>query len=180
MQRRRFAELAEWAVREVEQAGIPNHLLYVQLSDVLDRAREAELSTSDVVMLHLPPDALAKMAERQTVRGKLCAMEADSASAAPTHNADFTMVNWYGTEYHFALGVQSSAVQALWAEWEKTGLGLHQDTIRDAVDAERDTFRMDKAFRNHPAFGTMIQAAGDGRYRLVPPDEQSSRRNEKA
>lgn len=89
--------------------------------------------------------------------------------APPVHNADFTMVNWYGTEYHFALGVQSSAVAALWAEWEKTGLGLHQDTIRNAVDAERDSFRMDTAFRNHPAFGTMIQRCGDGRYKLAPP-----------
>jgi hypothetical protein len=90
----------------------------------------------------------------------------------PVHNADFTMVNWFGTEYRFALGIQSSAVKALWEEWEKTGLGLHQETIREAVDAERDSFRMDKAFRNHPAFGTVIQKTGDARYRLVPPGAQ--------
>jgi hypothetical protein len=91
-----------------------------------------------------------------------------------THSADFTFVNWYGTEYTFALGVQTSAVKALWDEWEKTGLGLHQDTIRNAVDPERDSFRMDKAFRNHRAFGTMIQSTGDGKYKLVPAEPKKS------
>lgn len=92
---------------------------------------------------------------------------ADTPNAV--HNGDFTMVNWYGTECTFALGVQSSAVAALWTEWEKTGLGLHQGTIREAIDEERDSFRMDTAFRNHLAFGSMIQRCGDGRYRLAPP-----------
>ncbi|HEX2973106.1 MAG TPA: hypothetical protein VHP11_12285 [Tepidisphaeraceae bacterium] len=93
------------------------------------------------------------------------------------HNADFTMVKWYGDEYHFALGNQSAAVRALWEEWEKTGLGLHQETIRDAIDPERDpksVFRMDTAFRDHLAFGTMIQRCGDGKYRLVPPSSSKA------
>jgi hypothetical protein len=89
-------------------------------------------------------------------------------SKKATHNADFTMVNWFGEEYTFALGVQSSALKALWEEWEKTGLGLHQDTIRNSIDAERDSFRMDTAFRNHPAFGRMIKKIGDGKYKLAP------------
>jgi hypothetical protein len=91
----------------------------------------------------------------------------------PSHSADFTFVNWFGTEYTFALGVQSSAVQALWGEWERSRLGLHQDTIRNQIDAERDSFRMNAAFRNHPAFGTMIQSCGDGRYKLAPPREHA-------
>jgi hypothetical protein len=82
------------------------------------------------------------------------------------------MVKWFGAEYNFALGVQSSAVRALWEEWERSGLGLHQETIREKVDAERDSFRMDTAFRSHPAFGTMMLRWGDGRYRLAPPDSQ--------
>ena len=61
-------------------------------------------------------------------------------------------------------------MRALWEEWERSGLGLHQNTIREAVDAERDSFRMDKTFRNHAAFGSMIQRIGDGRYKLTPPD----------
>ncbi len=93
----------------------------------------------------------------------------------PVHNADFTMVNWYGTEYTFALGVQSSAMRALWEELEKSGLGLHQDTIRNAIDAERDNFRMDTAFRNHPALGTMIQRCGDGKYKLARPTAKAVR-----
>jgi hypothetical protein len=89
------------------------------------------------------------------------------------HNADFTMVNWFGTEYHFATGVQAGAVRALWTEWEGSGLGLHQETIRQAIDEERDHFRMDHVFRNHPALGTMIQRAGDGRYKLAPPAQSA-------
>jgi hypothetical protein len=97
----------------------------------------------------------------------------------PTHSADFTFVNWYGTEYTFALGVQSSAVHALWDDWVKSGLGLHQDTIRNTIDAERDNFRMDKAFRKHPAFGTMIQSIGDGKYKLAPPTVGKPQRDSK-
>jgi hypothetical protein len=94
-------------------------------------------------------------------------LDETKSKAKASHSVDFTFVNWYGTEYTFALGVQSSAVEALWDEWEKSGLGLHQDTIRNSIDAERDSFRMDKAFRNHPAFGTMIQSIGDGKYKLA-------------
>ena len=89
-------------------------------------------------------------------------------SSKPTHSTDFTFANWFGTEYTFALGLQSSAVKALWDEWESSGLGLHQNTIRNAVDPERDNFRMDSAFRKHPAFGTMIQRCGDGKFKLNP------------
>lgn len=85
------------------------------------------------------------------------------------HNKDFTMVKWYGVEYSFALGVQSSVVKALWEEWEKTGLGLSQQTIRNMIDTERDNFRMANAFRNSPAMGTIIQSDGRGTYRLAEP-----------
>ena len=90
-------------------------------------------------------------------------------------NADFTMVVWFGTEYHFALGVQSSAVRVLWEEWERTGLGLHQNSIREKVDSERDNFRMDTVFRNHRRVRHyMIQRCGDGRYRLVDPTARAN------
>jgi len=97
----------------------------------------------------------------------------DATEPKPIHSADFTFVRWFGTEYTFALGVQSQAVQALWNEWEKSGLGLHQETIRDAVDPERPTnsaFRMDKVFRDNRALGTMIQKVGDGKYKLAQPN----------
>jgi hypothetical protein len=54
---------------------------------------------------------------------------------------------------------------------------LHQETIREAIDTEQDSFRMDTAFRKHPAFGTMIQRGGDGRYRLVQPVSQAASEN---
>jgi hypothetical protein len=108
---------------------------------------------------------------------RLAALASGIEAEAPplpdaVHNADFTMVRWFGTEHHFALGVQSSAVRTLWEEWERTGLGLHQETIREVIDAERDNFRIDNTFRNHKAFGTMIQRLGDGRYGLVPPNTE--------
>ena len=86
--------------------------------------------------------------------------------AKPTHNADFTMVDWYGTEYTFSPGLQAGAVKALWQEWEKTGLGLHQETVRDSVDAVRDNFRLPHVFRQHPAYGVMILSNGKGLYWL--------------
>lgn len=90
------------------------------------------------------------------------------------HNQDFTEVFWFGTTYSFALGVQSSVIKVLWSEWEKTGLGLNQQTIRDMIDAERDNFRMINAFRKHPAFKTMIQSDNRGQYRLTEPKTENA------
>jgi hypothetical protein len=98
------------------------------------------------------------------------------APTMPTHSSDFTSVDWFGTEYTFALGIRSSVIKVLWEEWQRSGHGLHQQTIRDLVDAERDNFRMDTAFRNHPALGSMIQKCGDGRYKLVAPADINSNR----
>lgn len=92
------------------------------------------------------------------------------------HNEDYTMVNWFGTEYTFALGVQSQVVEVLWKEWENTGLGLHQQTIRNHVDAEKDNFKITTAFRGHPAMRKMIQKRGDGRYQLCEPDADGKER----
>ncbi len=85
------------------------------------------------------------------------------------HSTDYTMVDWFGQRYTFALGVQSQVVKILWKEWQATGLGLHQQTIRELVDDQKDNFRMTTAFRNHPALGKMIQGRGDGRYQLCSP-----------
>jgi len=91
------------------------------------------------------------------------------------HNADFTAVNWFGKEYQFALGFQSNIVKALWDEWERTGFGLHQGTICELIDSERESLRLDKVFRNHPAFGKMIQKSGDGAYKLAPQESPPGR-----
>lgn len=118
-------------------------------------------------------DALSYSLLDDVIRGSLEVLDWLELGAIPNlqaiHSADFTYVSWRGTEYTFALGVQSTTVKALWQEHERTGLGLHQETIRKEVDPERDNFRLDKVFRGHPAFGAMIQSGGDGRFRLVPP-----------
>lgn len=189
-QQRALAELAE-AIRETArltggELAARGFSLPEALEDWEHLARIVEMPFETIQSGNFTARDVYVMAlawvDRQKIKSKLAAdsnaptstkptaSKADPATPAPpVHNADFTMVNWYGREYHFALGIQSSAVAALWAEWEKSGLGLHQDTIRNAVDAERDSFRMDTAFRNHPAFGPMIQRCGDGRYKLAPP-----------
>jgi hypothetical protein len=85
------------------------------------------------------------------------------------HNPDFTMVSWFGTTYTFARGLQADVVRVLWDEWGRTGLGLHQETIHERVDENRESFKMTNIFRNHYAFGKMIQKLGDGLYSLCPP-----------
>jgi len=97
-----------------------------------------------------------------------------AAAADAVHSADFTMVKWFGEVYTFSLGVQSSAVKALWEEWEKNGLGLHQETIGNSVDAEQENFRMDTTFRKHPAWGTMIHSCGGGIYKLDRPTTKAN------
>lgn len=141
----------------------------------------AQASVGNVVIHNhiLVPDGIGTASpaasSRRTEDGAVVsdASNVDKVATPPVpnavHNADFTMVKWYGNEYQFSLGVQSAAVRALWEEWEKTGLGLHQDTIRNAIDSECESFRMDAAFRVHPAFRTMIQQCGDGKYKLAPP-----------
>jgi hypothetical protein len=179
---------AEKTILGFFDAGPARQIPIVKAMDaILVRAREA--AACDVLFDGSPPtDENLPTAETEAPEDAPTGHDAERASAAPTappagaigeqtppqatHNSDFTMVCWFGTEYSFALGVQSSAVKALWAEWAATGLGLHQETIRDAIDPERDSFRMDTAFRNHPALGAMIQRCGDGRYKLAPPGTQ--------
>lgn len=142
-------------------------------------ATEAEWSLAEAAALRMVTaanvrhqqnisDMFARMRERRPA-----VIEKLRRQNQPAHSADFTAVKWFGMEYNFAIGVQSAAVRLLWEEWERTGLGLHQETIREKIDPERDrgSFRMDAAFRNHPALGTMIQPCGKGRYRLARPGE---------
>lgn len=91
-----------------------------------------------------------------------------------THSSDFTEVNWYGTPYTFTLGVQSRTVAALWAEYEGSGLALHNSTIAERANAEQDNFRVDMTFRDHPAMNTMIVRGGrSATWRLAAPPLQA-------
>jgi len=149
---RRWMDTVRMAWTAMQQTGA---------GDALSASAHAPTSTQPPT-----PDAEADAEARGDAGGPV---EDPHGNRKAIHSSDYTFVNWFGTEYTFALGVQSSAVKALLQEWERSGLGLHQDTIREAVDPERDSFRMDIAFRNHRAFGTMIQRCGDGRFKLAPP-----------
>jgi len=95
----------------------------------------------------------------------------DREPEGATHSSDFTFVNWFGVPYYFTLGNQSHAVEALWAEWEKGELGLHERTIGQQIGSSAENFRLVHVFRGHPAWGQMIRDAGPrGCYRLVPPE----------
>jgi len=100
--------------------------------------------------------------------------------AKRTHSDDFTMVKWDETEYTFSPGLQAGAMKALWRAFETTGLGLHQETIRESIDAERDHFRLSNVFRDHPAYGVIIQSCGEGIYRLGKPDAKAQSPKRKA
>ena len=98
---------------------------------------------------------------------------------APTSSDDFTSVDWYGRRYEFAKGNQAQAVRVLWKAWEDGGHSLTQETIRDRIGSAADQFQLSKTFRTrkpdggyeqHPAWGTMIQEASKGCYKLVPPE----------
>jgi len=96
---------------------------------------------------------------------------------SPTHSADFTSVDWFGTSYTFTKGNQAETVRALWEEYKRGGGSLGQGTIREKLNAA-DSFTLRKLFRHrkadgtyqkHPAWGTMIRQTSKGVYGLVPP-----------
>jgi hypothetical protein len=85
------------------------------------------------------------------------------------HSDDFSSVRWFGAEYCFT-PTQAKAVALLWAEWERGGLGLKQQTIGEMIDSSSNRFELRTLFRNHPAWGQMIHPAERrGVYRLGPP-----------
>jgi hypothetical protein len=87
---------------------------------------------------------------------------------------------WFGTRYEFTAS-QGRCVAALWQEWEKGKLGLHEKTIGETTNPDNEKFRLQHVFRTfemrgkkrrakmHPAWGTMIVRAGRGAYRLEGP-----------
>ena len=147
--------------------------------ELFDKARTRYLPAEQGVKVLFPDNlrveilSFAEEIER-TIAGVTMPPAKGTKKQDYEHNADFTMVTWFGTEYKFSPEIQAKAVAALWQEWEKTRLGLHQKTVGQKAGSAADagTFRMDTLFRNHPAFGTMICAEGDGIYRLTPPNSK--------
>ena len=127
---------------------------------------------------------------RETAKlNQLCSVAAvhsqvDSESDArakpkPTHSVDFTSVDWFGIRHTFTKGNQATSVQVLWNAWESGGHTLSQETIGDRIQSAAVRFELAKVFRRrkhgggyerHPAWGTMIQQATKGSYRLVAPN----------
>ena len=131
---------------------------------LLDKVK-AQLSEVEIGDIERCRDELFRMMESEA---RLVALARNSILASEaTHNDDFTMVNWFGTAFTFALGVQSEVVKVLWKQWEANGMGLNQQTIGNAVDSEKDNFRIANVFRSHPAIGTMIHTTGKGIYLLA-------------
>jgi hypothetical protein len=97
----------------------------------------------------------------------------EDSSLVPAHNADFTRVRWYGTEYSFSKGSQAHSVRVLWKEWKSTGKGLDQATIGERISSGSSRFRLDQVLRSrgkpHPAMDKMIVSDGPGHFRLNSP-----------
>lgn len=123
---------------------------------------EAELRAA---AQHLTP------ADTDTTAAAASASGVVSASPpACSHGDDFATVDWFGTRYTFGSEYKRQAVRVLWEAWENGGHGVRQTTIGDRIGSAAENFRMGATFRDHPAYGRMIQGDGQGTYRLVPPD----------
>jgi len=89
-----------------------------------------------------------------------------------SHSDDFRSVNWFGTVYTFNRS-QADCVRLLWENWEKGKLSVHQRVFGDALEVANDNYRLRDTFRPkkiaHRAWGSMIQRAGKGTFRLVEP-----------
>jgi hypothetical protein len=111
-----------------------------------------------------------------TVKARLQELDGD---AAPTHSADFTSVNWFGTKYQFVRGQQAESVRVLWNAWENKTPSLSEKTIGEEICSVNDRFRLEHVFnptkkktskrQPHPAWGKMIIRVGQGVYALSPP-----------
>lgn len=97
----------------------------------------------------------------------------------PTHSPDFSSVDWFGKRYTFSKGNQAQAVRVLWEAWEQGEHSLSQETIGEQIESSADRFELRTTFRRrkskssgfelHPAWGTMINQDGKGKYRLARP-----------
>lgn len=82
------------------------------------------------------------------------------------HSEDFCSVNWYGT-HHVFTAAQSAVVRVLWRAWEMGVPDVRQETLLVAAQSEAE--RVADVFKRHTAWGTMIQSAAKGTFRLAPP-----------
>lgn len=103
-----------------------------------------------------------------------------TAFASPpkfAHAEDFTWIVWNSKKYDLAKGNQSEAVKALWGEWEKSGrldgCGLSEKTIGEKCGSSANDFRLALAFRDHPAWATVIRSVSKGVFALFAESPQN-------
>lgn len=91
------------------------------------------------------------------------------------HSEDFASVYWYGESYTFT-HYQAAVVQVLWKAWVQRTPDVRHDTLLFAAGSMRDEdnesdvrAKIKDIFRDHPAWGTMIQSRVKGTYRLSTP-----------
>ena len=59
----------------------------------------------------------------------------------PAHSADFTSVNWFGTDYQFAKGLQAESVRVLLEAWENKTSSLSEKTVGEKAGSSADNYR---------------------------------------
>lgn len=131
--------------------------------DVSD-AREAARMVTDLRALKRDAHEAAELKDGTAI------CEGDSgreSSEVLRHSADFTSIVWTnGMTYTFTK-TQAQAVKVLWAEFEKGGLTLGEETIGQTIGSGADDFRMSKLFAGHQAWKDgLFESPRKGTFRL--------------
>src|SRR5262249_37254519 len=93
---------------------------------------------------------------------------ATQAEQPARHSHDFRPVVWFRTGHSFT-GNQAACVKILWKAWQNGTPDVGDLKVLETAGTASD--RLDLLFRNHPAWGTMIQKGGTkGTHRLVQPN----------
>jgi hypothetical protein len=133
--RNALAETTEKLVGRAQDAGADDSTLHP--FDEVRRLRTVDAFNSAEPFLRRVVERLAKGTGASQVRPISPIDKTVPAGALvelkPSHSADFTFVNWFGTEYRFRPGNQAEAIKHLWAEFENGGLGLSEQKIGELI-----------------------------------------------
>jgi hypothetical protein len=92
----------------------------------------------------------------------------DDPELTACHGLDYRSVNWFGADHPFTAN-QAACVKVLWEAWEKNLPDVGDKTVLEIASVFSE--RLDSVFRDHPAWGTMIQQGRTkGTHRLVEPN----------
>jgi hypothetical protein len=85
------------------------------------------------------------------------------------HSDDFTSVQWFGTPYSFT-PLRAKIVRVLWQHWEAGTPIVGARYLANVGCGE--TQKISDILKDDPAYGTMIQTDGSGKYWLQPPADR--------